>query len=92
MGKTYTSAFLSNKWAQDRTTFHITDLSQRRKMEATVDAFDFVFLVRLRDVKRDCSLEGIIAEQHELSEEQEKLVRSLLDGSIRCNILLCLDG
>ena len=61
-------------------------------MEATVDAFDFVFLIRLRDVRRDCSLEGIIAEQHELSEEQEKLVRSLLDGSIQCNLLLCLDG
>ena len=61
-------------------------------MEATVDVFDFVFLIRLRDVKSDCSLEGIVAEQHELSEEQEKLVRSLLDGSIQCNLLLCLDG
>ena len=61
-------------------------------MEGTVDAFDFVFLIRLRDVKRDCSLEGIISEQHELWEEQEKLVRSLLDGSIQCNLLLCLDG
>ena len=61
-------------------------------MDATVDAFDFVFLIRLRDVKPDCSLEAVIAEQHELSPDQEKHVQSLLDGSFQCNILLCLDG
>ena len=89
VGKTYTSAFLSNKWAHDT---QLLRTKKRRKLEATVDAFDFVFLIRLRDVKPDCSLEAVIAEQHGLSQEQEKHVKSLLDGSIQCNLLLCLDG
>ena len=88
VGETYTSAFLLNKWAQDR-TFNV---SKRRKMDAMVDFFDFVFLIRLKDVKTDCSLEAVIAEQHSLSQEQEEHVRTLLDGSFQCNLLFCLDG
>ena len=34
----------------------------------------------------------IIAEEHELFEEQESQLKNILEGSIKCRVLLCFDG
>ena len=58
----------------------------------TAQSFDLVFLVRFRNVTSNDPLETIIAEQHELFEEQENQLKSILDGTIKYKVLLCLDG
>ena len=85
MGKTYTLAAFANEWAQHETV----DKSDAPHM---VKSFDLIFLVRLRNVRSNDILETIIAEQHELFKEQEKQLKSILDGTIKYKVLLCLDG
>ena len=87
MGKTYTLAAFANEWAQHDTV----DKSDALHME-TMKSFDLIFLVRLRNVTSNDPLETIIAEQHELFEEQENQLKSILDGTIKYKVLLFLDG
>ena len=87
MGKTYTLAAFANEWAQHETV----DKSDATRMEK-IKSFDLIFLVRLRNVTSNDPLEIIIAEQHELFEEQENQLKSILDGTIKYKVLLCLDG
>ena len=87
MGKTYTLAAFANDWAQND-TFDKLDAP----LEVKIKSFDLIFLVRLRNVTNNDPLETIIAEQHELFEEQENQLKSILDGTIKYKVLLCLDG
>ena len=55
--------------------------------------FDFVFLIPLRNVNRNCSLiDVIIAEHEQLSKSDAGLITSLLDGETNHKVLLLLDG
>ena len=87
MGKTYTLAAFANEWAQHESV----DKPDAPSM-GKIKSFDLIFLVRLRDVTSNDPLETIIAEQHELFEEQENQLKSILDGTIKYKVLLCLDG
>ena len=87
MGKTYTLAAFANEWGQ-REKVHKPDAMTTARAES----FDLIFLVRLRDVKSNAPLETIVAEQHELFEEQEDHLKSILDGTIKYKVLLCFDG
>ena len=87
MGKTYTLAVFANEWAQHETV----GKSDASRMERN-KFFDLVFLVRLRNVTSNDPLETIIAEQHELLEEQENQLKRILDGINKYKVLLCLDG
>ena len=55
--------------------------------------FDFVFLVPLRNAKRNCSLiDVIIAEHEQLIKSDTNLIMSVLNGQTNHKILLLLDG
>ena len=55
--------------------------------------FDFVFLVPLRNAKRNCSLiDVIIAEHEQLSKSDTNLIMSVLNGQTNHKVLLLLDG
>ena len=87
MGKTYTLAAFANEWAQHE----IVEKSDAPHM-VKIKSFDLIFLVRLRNVTSNDPLEAIIAEQHELFEEQQNQLQSILDGTTKYKVLLCLDG
>ena len=87
MGKTYTLAAFANKWAHNDTV----DKSDALRMVKS-KSFDLIFLLRLRNITNNDPLETIIAEQHELFKEQENQLKSILDGTIKYKVLLCLDG
>ena len=55
--------------------------------------FDFVFLVPLRNVNRNCSLVDVIIAEHEhLSDSDTNLLKSVLNGPTNHKVLLLLDG
>ena len=55
--------------------------------------FDFVFLIPLRNVNRNCSLvDLIIAEHEQLNKSDASLITSLLNGETNHKVLLLLDG
>ena len=55
--------------------------------------FDFVFLIPLGNVNKNCSLvDVIIAEHEQLSKSDASLILSLLNGETNHKVLLLLDG
>ena len=70
MGKTYTLAAFANEWAQHE-TIHKSDATK---------SFDLIFLVRLRNVTSNAPLETVVAEQHELSKDQENHLKTFWLG------------
>ena len=87
MGKTYKLSAFANDWAHHKTV-NKSDVTH----PASFESFDLIFLIRLRHVTDDAPLETIIAQQHELSTTQEKGVKDILDGNMKCKVLFCFDG
>ena len=55
--------------------------------------FDFVFLIPLRNVNRNCSLLDIILTEHEqLRNTDANLIKTVLNGQTNHKVLLLLDG
>ena len=86
MGKTHTLAAFANEWARGKA--NETNATQSTHTRS----FDLIFMLRLRDITSNAPLETIIAEQHELLEEQESQLKNILDGSVKYKVLLCFDG
>ena len=55
--------------------------------------FDFVFLIPLRNVDRNCSLTDIVISEHEqLRNSDTDILTSILNGETNYKVLLLLDG
>ena len=54
--------------------------------------FDFVFLIPLRNVDRNCSLAKIVADEHDLERDDIDLLQDILKGKSEEKVLLLLDG
>ena len=87
MGKTYALAAFANDWAQEGTPNKMDAMQSAR-----IKSFDLIFLLRLRNITSNAPLEAIIADQHELSKEQGKQLKNILDGTVKYKILFCFDG
>ena len=83
-GKTSSIAMLASDWA------NLED-AEEAKESSCLNQFDFVFLIELRYVNDNSSLENVIIKQHGLSEKTTdvKELLSILEG---CKVLLLLDG
>ncbi len=81
IGKSSSLGMLALDWAQDA-------------LEG-VQQFDFTFLILLRHIDSNISLEEIIIQQHGLSKSMNVSraeMKSILNGDARGNILIMLDG
>ena len=55
--------------------------------------FDFVFLIPLRNMNRNCSLVDVVLAEHEhLKRSDGNIITSLLNGQTKHKVLLLLDG
>ena len=94
MGKTTTIKMLALEWAENHREYSKESLAAK-PLRTKIQRFDFVFLVLMREIENNISLEALILQQHaELKENHvsEENIRSILRGPDRCRVLLILDG
>ena len=94
MGKTTTMTMLALEWAENKEEYPEECLAAE-SLRTKIQRFDFVFLIRMRAIENNISLEALIIEQHaELKENhvREEHIRSILQGPGSSRVLLILDG
>ena len=81
-GKSCTLAMLAMDWTED-------------KAPPQLQQFDFVFLITLRDVDSDISIEQLVIKQHKRLKAKKiaaEKVKSILEGTVRSKVLVMFDG
>ena len=86
IGKSSSMAILASDWVEGD--------NQDARENSMLDQFDFVFLIELRYVNNNSSLEQIIIKQHGLKGKDisESQIRSILRGRSGGKVLLMFDG
>ena len=81
VGKSSSMAILASDWAEGST-------------ESNLSQFHFIFLILLRHVNDNSTLEQIVIKQHGLRAKNipESHIKSILYGLVNCKVLLLLDG
>ena len=94
MGKTTTMKMLALEWAENQEEYPEECLAAE-PLRAKIPRFDCVFLVLMREIKNNISLEAIILEQHaelKANHVREEHIRSIVQGPDSSRVLLILDG
>ena len=94
MGKTTTMKMLALEWAENQEEYP-EECLEAEPLRAKIPRFDCVFLVLMREIKNNISLEAIILEQHaevKANHVREEHIRSILQRPGSSRVLLILDG